>query len=120
MAIYQHFDTGEIFTTADLLKLYNDFNTEPYDTFDDFLYEMLDRGTEKTGGLILLEDLGVEDLMLSGLYDKAYAAMVEDIRDSIYDLYDGDDKGIFLEIYTDYHAFYMGELFTLHFQEVNR
>ena len=37
MAIYQNFDTGEIFTTAELLKIYNDYKSESgEENFDDF------------------------------------------------------------------------------------
>lgn len=101
MALYKHFDTGVVFTTAELLNLYNDFNTEREGTFDDFLFDLMEQGTAKTGGIIMVDDRGVEKIMLEGLYERAVSRMDAGIRELIHDLYDGDDEGIFLEIYSD-------------------
>ena len=51
--IYRDFDTNETYTLEELQELYEQYNAEMgYESFDDYMDEMLSQGRQRTGGLI--------------------------------------------------------------------
>ncbi len=52
--MYRNFDTNELFTEEEVKRLYEQFKDEmPYDSFEDYIEDMLSKGRRKEGGLVV-------------------------------------------------------------------
>lgn len=57
MKKYIIFDTGEIWTEDEIKEQLEMFKDEmQYDSFDDYMDDMLSRGRQRTGGMIEVEE----------------------------------------------------------------
>ena len=57
MKMYLVFDTGEIWTEKEIKEAYEQFKDEmKYDSFEDYMDEMLRMGKNREGGLIEIEE----------------------------------------------------------------
>ena len=54
--MYRNFDTNELFTEEEVKNLYEQFKDEmPYDSFEDYIEDMLSKGRRKEGGLVVAD-----------------------------------------------------------------
>lgn len=53
--LYMNFDTGVVWTEDEVRQMYEQFRSEDFDSFEDYLDQMLDLGKQCEGGLVLVE-----------------------------------------------------------------
>ena len=87
MKYYMNFDTGVFWTEDEVRQLYEQFRSEDFDSFDDYLEQMLDLGKQFEGGLVELPD---KHYMVHGkrltqdIMDTIAFYMDDDIREDLH------------------------------------
>ena len=57
MKMYRNIDTGEIWTEEEIRKEFEDFKDEmPYESFDEYMDDMLSKGRQRITGLEEVEE----------------------------------------------------------------
>ena len=69
--MYRNFDTNELFTEEEAKTLYEQFKDEmPYESYEDYMEDMLSKGRRKEGGLVEL--VCIASIDVNGVQTEIY------------------------------------------------